>query len=139
MYKRELSIINDVAELHKVNAVIDEITADWALSKKVSMNINLVLEEVISNIIFYGFDDKKEHLINIDFIKENMILKIVITDVGYAFDPLSTKEFDGADKPVEEREVGGLGIHFVRTLMDQIEYTRLDNKNILTLIKKIAD
>jgi len=50
---------------------------------------------------------------------------------------LSADVSAGIDKPVEDRKIGGLGIHFVRSLMDSVEYRREENKNILTLHKNI--
>ena len=138
MNKKQISILNKVEELHKLNAAVEELIGECGLSKKLSMEINLVLEEIVSNIIFYGFEDKKEHLITIDFEKDDDELKIVMTDEGSPFDILSTEEFADVDKSAEEREIGGLGIHFVKTLMDRMEYQRRDNKNILTLSKNIA-
>ena len=138
MNKKQISILNKVEELHKLNVVVEEMKVEWGLSASISMNINLVLEEVVSNIIFYGFEDKTEHLINIDFVKDDDEIKIVITDEGNPFDILSAEEFADIDKPAEEREIGGLGIHFVKTLMDRMEYQRRDNKNILTLYKNIT-
>jgi serine/threonine-protein kinase RsbW len=138
MDKKQLSILNKIEELPKLNIVLEELAEEWGFSMKNSMHINLVLEEIVTNIIFYGFDENKEHQINIDFEKGINELKIVITDDGKAFNVIATKEFDDQKKSAEEREIGGLGIHFVKTLMDKVEYQRLNNMNILTLYKNLT-
>jgi len=133
----QLIILNDVGELRKLHIACENMAAEWLLPDKISMNINLVLEEIISNIVFYGYEDDQEHEIKIDFRKENKEIIISITDDGKAFDMLSADVSAGIDKPVEDRKIGGLGIHFVRSLMDSVEYRREENKNILTLHKNI--
>jgi serine/threonine-protein kinase RsbW len=138
MDKKQLSILNKIEELPKLNIVLEELAEEWGLSMKNSMHINLVLEEIVTNIIFYGFDENTEHQINIVFEKGINELKIVITDDGKAFNVIATKEFDDQKKSAEEREIGGLGIHFVKTLMDKVEYQRLNNMNILTLYKNLT-
>jgi anti-sigma regulatory factor (Ser/Thr protein kinase) len=68
---------------------------------------------------------------------ENDTLRIRLEDDGMEFNPLLSDEPEDLDKPVEDRKIGGLGIHFVKKLMDNVDYHRYENKNILTLIKKI--
>ncbi len=137
MNKLQLIILNDVGELRKLHIACENMAAEWLLPEKISMNINLVLEEIISNIIFYGYADDLEHEIKIDFRKENKEIIISITDDGKAFDMLSVDVSAGIDMQAEERKIGGLGIHFVKTLMDSVEYRREGNMNILTLHKNI--
>lgn len=137
MDKRQLKILNDVTELRKLHLACENLAEEWHLPEKVSMHINLVLEEAISNIFFYSYEDDNEHEILIDFIKKDDEIIIHVTDDGKAFDLLATKDFDDVDKSAEERKIGGLGIHFVKKLMDEVEYRREADKNILSLYKKI--
>jgi len=134
---KQIAILNDVSELRNMQHAIEVIGDEWQLSMKVVMNINLVLEEIISNIIFYGYEDDLEHEIRIDLEKDSDTVTITITDDGKAFNIMDAEIFEDTDKPAEERNIGGLGIHFIKTLMDQVEYRREANMNILTLKKKI--
>ncbi|MBO2525559.1 MAG: hypothetical protein CW341_07665 [Bacteroidetes bacterium] len=138
--------------------------AQWVNSldipEKQNMAVNLALEEIVSNIIFYAYPDKKGQ-IYVEFAKktENEIVKtekdtedkerlsavngqlstrlmFTITDSGIPFDPTKHEEVD-ISLSAEERQIGGLGIHLVRQLMDEIHYRREEDKNVLTLIKKI--
>ena len=61
-----------------------------------------------------------------------------VSDSGIPFDPTKQKEED-TSLSAEDREIGGLGIHLVRQLMDEIRYERVEGKNILTLVKKVAN
>lgn len=133
----ELVILNDITQLRLLEQSIEKLGDEWNISPKVGMNINLVLEEIITNIIFYGYEDDLEHRINIEFRKSAKEIIITIIDDAKAFDISETKEFGDLDKNAEERNIGGLGIHFVKTLMDKVEYRREEDKNILMLWKKI--
>ena len=133
----ELVINNDISELDKLQATIDKLSETWELQAKISMNINLVLEEIISNTFFYGYEDDEKHKIILKFTKEEKYIEIEITDDAREFDIADTEDFNEVNKSVDERKIGGLGIHFVKTLMDNVEYRREDNKNIILLRKEI--
>ena len=132
-----LEIENRVEEITKVNALIDQACEEWDINPKDGNKINLALEEVVSNIINYGFDDDQEHKIEIAIELVKDLVRITVTDEGLAFNPLEKKDPDSLDKPIEEREVGGLGIYFVKQFMDHEEYRRENGKNILIIEKKI--
>ncbi|MCF8229008.1 MAG: ATP-binding protein [Bacteroidales bacterium] len=131
----KLVLKNRVDELQKLNVFIDELLEKWSMPPNMGVNVNLALEEVFSNIVFYAFDDDKEHDIIFQFDQLKQGVNITVTDAGKAFDPLQTPPPDDLEKPAEERHIGGLGIHFVRSVMDEISYKRQDNKNVLRLTK----
>ena len=115
------------------NAVKD-FCEENSLSGEVTHDIHLVLEEVFSNIVFYGFCDQDEHQIFISLSLRNNTLVLEINDDGIPFNPLKSEAFN-PKIPLEERETGGMGIHIVRELVDEIEYYRKQNKNILVMKK----
>lgn len=129
-------IENRIEEIPLLAEKIERLAEELNLSGEITMNINLVLEEALSNIIFYAFSDKKKHLINISLTVENKNLAIIITDDGMPFDPTLQKEPD-TSLPVEERPVGGLGILLISKIMDTVTYSRDKNLNILTLTKHL--
>jgi serine/threonine-protein kinase RsbW len=138
MDEKHLQLTNEVDELKRLNVFLEELADEWKIPLKSIHQLNLALEEVISNIIFYAFDDNEEHdiLLNVQFEKD--AVKVIVTDKGKAFDILAAEIYGEKEKPAEERSVGGLGIHFVKELMDQVEYERKNDQNILTLYKKIS-
>jgi serine/threonine-protein kinase RsbW len=129
-------IENRVEELTSLAEKIDEMAEDWDLSLALAMNINLVIEEAVSNIIFYAFNDNNKHEIRISISLNDKMLTIKITDSGMPFNPLLQQQPD-ISLPAEERPVGGLGIFLMSQIMDEINYTRQKNQNILTLQKSI--
>jgi anti-sigma regulatory factor (Ser/Thr protein kinase) len=100
------------------------------------MEINLALDELFSNIISYGFKDDLEHLVKIQIIRENGRLNLRVEDDGIPFNPLETEEIAPA-RDIDNCNIGGLGLHLVKKLMDQICYERYEGKNKLTLKKAI--
>lgn len=129
-------IENQVGELASLAREIDKLGHEWELSEALAMNINLVIEEALSNIMFYAFADEARHEINLSISVKDNRLTIKITDDGIPFDPLSHKQPD-VTLPAEERPVGGLGIFLMSQIMDEMHYDRNKNENILTLNKNI--
>ncbi len=136
MFKKEISIKNQLTQLEVLVNELEILSEEWELPMSISLNLNLVLEELITNTIFYGYEDQDEHFIQIEISLENKVITMRITDDGKEFNPLLMAEPD-IELSVEERKIGGLGIHFVRKLMDEVTYSRCAEKNILTLKKSI--
>lgn len=135
---KAIRIPNQLEQLHVIVQTIEEISRDWNISSKASMELNLVLEEIYTNIVFYAFPDKNEHMIDIKFsLSSSGILEVVIIDDGKYFDLIEASEEVKLDAALEERKVGGLGIHFVKQMMDEMSYERRGGKNVVTLKKHI--
>ena len=134
--QRSLLIANELDELQKINAAIEELAEEENWSPDVTFQIGLAVEELGVNIVNYGHDDDKAHEIKIVIASEDEAITIEIEDDGHAFNPLSDAPEPDLDAEVEDRTVGGLGIHLVRTMMDEVHYQRQQNKNCLTLVKR---
>ncbi len=136
MSDKNITIINQLEQLEYLSNTMEMISVEWNIPMSIVLNLNLVLEELVTNIIFYGYEDRDKHEINIKLSYRDKIIKVQIEDDGREFDPLQVPE-PTKEKTIEESKIGGLGIHFVRKIMDDITYLRLDNKNRLTLTKLI--
>lgn len=136
MLEREYSfeLKNSLAELDKLCRHLETFGQKIGLSKKVILEINLVIDELFTNILCYGFDDNSEHIVRMTITPENDELCICIEDDGIPFNPIKF-EIPEKSHSVEECEIGGLGIHIIRKLVDDICYRRCDDKNVLTLKK----
>ena len=97
--------------------------------------VTLVIEELVVNIINHGHDDGV-HDIEIAMTSEPDALTVEIIDDGRPFDPLSDAPEPDLDSLLEDRPVGGLGIHLVRTMMDEVHYRREQDRNHTTLIAR---
>lgn len=94
--------------------------------------VDLSLEEMLTNIIKYGYNDKNTHEILINASIENKQLILSIEDDGHEFNPLERPDADLTGM-VKDRKVGGVGIHLTRKMVKSMEYKRADNKNILKI------
>ena len=131
-----LVIVNNIDELKTIEGRLNELAESWDIPSKTVFNIMLSLEELVSNTIFYGFNDNDEHTIVLSFHLNGDALKICIEDNGVAFNPLDAGT-PNIDDTVENRPIGGLGIHLVKNLMDSVEYQRNNDMNILTIVKTL--
>ena len=127
---------NNIAELENIALTLENFFETNNLSPTMLFEVNLAIEEVFTNIVFYAFPDKIEQQIKIDLQKNEKTLFIKIEDAGVPFNPLLTSE-PTFDKPLSERQIGGLGIHLIRKMMDKVEYSRTGQKNMLTLHKNL--
>jgi len=136
MKEETIHIKNKVDQLSVLAEKLEQLGEKWELPLPLVTNLNLVLEEAVSNIIFYAYDDEKQHQIDILINIDNDVLTIMIIDDGKPFDPTQSKTPD-INLPAEEREIGGLGIFLMGKIMDTLKYKREEQKNILTLKKSL--
>ncbi len=134
--KKELKLKNQVGELERVNQFIAEIGAELGLDDELLMNLNLVMEEMVSNVIFYAYPDGTTAEIELLAESDGKELTFVLSDQGEAFDPTAKEDAD-VDVDPAEREIGGMGIFIVKNIMNRVTYQRLEGKNLLTMKKSI--
>ncbi len=136
--KEVLKLRNDMAELDKLHRFIEKLGRKLRLSKKYIVETNLVLEEVVSNIIAYAYRDCQDHFIKISAIPQvNGALVLRVEDSGRPFNPLNVAEPELTYDDLENCNIGGLGIHLVRKLMDDVSYDYRECKNVLEMKKSI--
>ncbi len=137
MAEAVIIIRNDIRELERIREFAEKQGTEWELTSRDVFSMNLVLEELITNIIFYGFEDDLDHEITICMKLQDDVLFLEIQDDGKPFDPFSVDTPADLYKSLEERKIGGLGIYFVREIMDTYSYERNGNMNRLLLSKQV--
>lgn len=125
-------IKNRMTALADTTKEVSSWLADLPLSSRARYSTGLAVEEMVTNIIKYGYDDEDEHLINLHIRVERDNLRMVFEDDGHRFDPTSRPPPD-IEAIVESHRAGGLGIELVRRMCDQMDYERVGNLNRLTL------
>ena len=130
-----LKIENRVDELGRLSAAVDSLGERDNWPPNLIFQVNLVLEELGLNIINHGHDDGF-HEIEFVMTSEAGDLTIEITDDGRPFDPLKDAPAPDLVGALGDRPVGGLGIHLVRTMMDEMRYRREGDRNHLILVKR---
>ena len=127
---------SDVNELETLCQHLNQFGEIAGLSEACIHDMNICLDEMFTNIVSYGFEDDLEHIISFTINLDNLELTLIIEDDGIPFNPLEKKEPETPPDLIDVR-IGGLGIHIVRKLMDDIRYERKHGKNKLTLKKFI--
>ena len=134
-----LSLKNDLSELARVAEAIESLGASRGWPAKWIVNLNLSLDELITNTVSYGYRDADEHEIRVTVTERDGSLVVILEDDGIAFDPFTAAPEPDLDAGVEERRIGGLGVHFVKTLMDEVAYERVDGCNRITLVLRTGE
>ncbi|MFM8230459.1 MAG: ATP-binding protein, partial [Chthoniobacterales bacterium] len=99
--------------------------------------LQIVVEELVTNVIDYGGVPAGEHAVRVDLSTTDGELVIAIIDRGREYNPLLREDPD-VTLPAEKRPIGGLGVHFCKKLTDSQEYERRDGCNVLILRKKLT-
>ena len=120
-------------ELDRISAVVEDVGEQDNWPHDLIFKVNLVLDELSVNIVSYG-GDASEIEVSLDTDAEEV--RVEICDDGAPFDPLTEAPEPDLDAPLEDRPVGGLGIHLVREMMDELHYSRQGGKNRLAMVKR---
>ena len=134
----EISLANDAAEIAGVAARVEEFCEARDIAPAAVYAVNLAIDELLTNTIGYGYGDDEVHRIEIALRLEADALVVVIADDSAAFDPTQVPEPD-TGAPLDEREIGGLGLHLVTQMMDGFAYRRENGRNIVTLTKNTGE
>jgi serine/threonine-protein kinase RsbW len=129
---------NDLVEIERLTQEIGLWCHEQALSEDVEFQIDLVLDELVSNVIRHGLKGDKEHFIEVNLHRDGHDLTLEVEDNGVPFNPLDAPIPD-ITLPIEERQAGGLGIHLVRQFMDSLAYERRGERNYLLMKKRLGE
>ena len=130
--EQSITLQNDISQIKRLEKFIDKIAEDKKIPDSIKSSINLAMEEAVTNVIMYSGSEE----ISVGCESDEDEITFTVTDKGKPFDPTARPDVD-IDLDAGERPVGGLGIHLFRKIMDSVTYKRQDNKNILTLTKRI--
>ena len=132
------SIVNNLREITRVGERIDGFCAARGLESRIGYAVNLAIDEVLVNTITYGYEDEDLHYIEITVCKTEDSIEVKITDDSREFDSSQAPEPDFADS-LDGRPLGGLGLMLVHQVMDEVEYKRSKDRNILMFRKSFKD
>lgn len=130
----KLTVKNRIEDLLRVNSIFESFATQHDIGGKLRYHLLVSIEEILTNIIKYGFDEQGVHPIHITFRNDSGAIEMEFEDRGREFNPLEVGEPD-IDTPIEDRQLGGLGIHLVKNMVDVAQYRRVGDRNILLLRK----
>jgi len=126
---------NDLTEVGRMSQILDKFCVSNKLPPDTNFALNLSLEEILTNVIRYGYDDNDEHIIQVRLNLYRGQVYIEVEDDGRPFNPMEAEAPD-IHKPLDERPIGGLGIHLVKNHVDSLRYVREGGRNLLIMKKK---
>lgn len=127
-------IENDLSEIAKVDEKLDDFAEQFGVPPAIAATFHIIFDDLLNNVISYGFNDEQRHFIDISLGLAASSLIVSIADDGVPFNPLAETAPD-TTLSIEDRPIGGLGIHIVVNMVDDISYQRTADKNVLTLTK----
>jgi len=131
---RDFTVVAAMESLSEIATLLEEHLSESGVGEKEIFEIGLAVDEACANIILYGYGEE-EGRITISSCVRSYQVEVTISDRGTPFDPLSIPPPDIA-ADVDHRKIGGLGIHLIRSMTDQVSYHHRDGTNLLTLVKE---
>lgn len=126
----------DLKEIERLNRIVRQFGDLHEVPSRTLYAVNLALDEIVTNIVLHGFEDSTGQEFEVRLTVEAGGVTGEVEDGGIAFNPLDAPAPD-LTAPLDERALGGLGIHLVKNLMDKVNYRRDGAKNVLTILKRI--
>jgi len=127
-------IENDLSEIAKVDETLDDFAEQFGVPPAIAATFHIIFDDLLNNVISYGYNDEQRHFIDISLELTANSLIVSIADVGVPFNPLAETAPD-TTLSIEDRQLGGLGVHIVVNMVDDVSYQRTADKNVLTLTK----
>jgi len=132
------TMVNQLAAIPPLQEAFEHYVSQWEGARPLMAKINMALDDLLSNVVQHAFpDDESEHHIEVrgEVVSDSIVL--TITDDGIPFNPL-TVEAPDITLPLDKRDIGGLGIHLVKSMFDEVAYHRKVDHNVLTVKKKFS-
>jgi serine/threonine-protein kinase RsbW len=134
--KAVAEFVSDRVELTKLEPFTADFAVAAALSDKDLFALQIIVEELVTNVIDYGGVPSGDPAARVELSVEGENLMIVVIDHGREYNPLLREDPD-TSLPAEERPIGGLGVHFCKKLTERQSYERRDHCNVLTLVRRL--
>ena len=134
----KLCLSNDIEELNKLEPFLNDFFEREDLDKSILPQLDLALEEALTNVIMYAYPENEKGMAELTLEVVDGRIGATLADNGTPFNPLQCEEAN-LDVSLEERQIGGLGIHLIKEIMDEVEYVHEEGRNVLRLWKNIEE
>jgi anti-sigma regulatory factor (Ser/Thr protein kinase) len=132
----EIILKNRPEEKRRLLTALEDFVCERRMPLTAVQAADLALEEHLTNVMNYAFEDGREHKILVRLEANGTELVIEVEDDGKPFDPTQVPKVD-TSLPMEQRPIGGLGIHLIRGCMDEMRYERRGDLNVLRMVKRL--
>lgn len=127
-----LSIRNRLEDMQQLQPFVDRVAEIWGIDEQKRFRLNLALDEAVANVVKYAYPQGHDGNIELVAKRSSNQIIFILSDSGQQFDPTASVTVD-TTLGIEERPIGGLGIHLIKQMMDQVSFQYIDNRNILTM------
>lgn len=129
-----------ISELDKILSYLKEQMKHCGVSEKAAMQFEVALEEAVVNVIHYAYTGQEVGSLDVKAYKDEAsgCMEVVIRDHGVPFNPMCYDDSNVPPKDLQNQKIGGLGIHYIKKLVDEIDYDFVDSCNVLKLVKKVS-
>lgn len=136
LHTLDLSIGSELDAIDRVTSRFDAFAAAHHVPDAVRRTFDIAFDDLINNVVSYAYRGEPDHVIDVRVVLDPRGLEASLADDGPAFDPFAMDEPD-TDLDLDDRDIGGLGVHLVRTMMDEARHERRDGRNVVTIKKYI--
>ena len=133
---KTVRITNHRDQIDTVRKFFDDYSKENKLTEKTVHDIQMALDELLTNIVNYGYEDTDEHQIDIHFGVNDDAVKVEIVDDSKPYNILE-KDNPDISLSMEDKPIGGLGIFLIKKLMSNVDYYTEEGKNHLVMIKEL--
>jgi anti-sigma regulatory factor (Ser/Thr protein kinase) len=130
------TLANRRTEIERMHQLLEAFGAQHGVSDSVIFAVNLALDEIVTNIIVHGYADGGQHDIRVNIALDDEAIEATVQDDAPAFDPLRIPPVD-LEAVADDRPIGGLGVHLVRSMMDRVDYRRDGLENVVVMRKAL--
>jgi serine/threonine-protein kinase RsbW len=130
------TLANRRSETERLHKLVETFSEQHELSDPVVFAVNLALDEIVTNIIVHGYSDNQQHDIRVGIVLGEDAIEVTVRDEAPAFNPLLVPPVD-LEAVAENRPIGGLGVHLVRSVMDSVDYRRGGLENVVLMRKAL--
>tara|TARA_B100000315_G_C14413624_1_gene512168 strand:- start:246 stop:665 length:420 start_codon:yes stop_codon:yes gene_type:complete len=130
-------IHNDLLEIDRAHDLLDEFSTAHQLSDGMNLKIKLSVEELLNNVISYGYTDEDTHIIFVNITLQDSVVSIRITHDGDPFNPHDAPQPQLMNGDLQDLQIGGLGVFLVKEMMDSLDYRRDGRQNIIEIKKRL--
>jgi len=131
--QKELTLYNNTGQISVLATFVEELAEEAGLDASQTFNLNLALEEAVTNVILYAYPQEEEHTFTLKAWDEGSMLAFELKDQGTPFNPVEEAPEVDTTLSAEERKIGGLGIFLIQKIMDEVSYRYDEGSNILTM------
>jgi len=135
----ELTLKNDITEITRLVDSLEQFANKNNLNTNIIRKFKMACEEIVSNIVNYGLTNQKKSTVDVKFTSLKNKFVVQITDAGIPFNPTQDAKEADTTSSIEDREIGGLGIHLVKEMMDEVIYKRQNDRNILIIASNLQE